>query len=144
MTTTLVLLRHGQSRWNLENRFTGWTDVGLTPQGEDEARAAGRLLREEGFTFDLVFTSLQRRAILTADLTLDEISAVGEMVTNEMDEDANVIWGARISEDMKGKLTVMTIVTGVKSPWIMGPRTEKEKADARQAISNELGLEIVH
>jgi 2,3-bisphosphoglycerate-dependent phosphoglycerate mutase len=73
MTTTLVLLRHGQSRWNLENRFTGWTDVGLTPQGEDEARAAGRLLLEEGFGFDLVFTSLQRRSILTADLTLDEM-----------------------------------------------------------------------
>jgi 2,3-bisphosphoglycerate-dependent phosphoglycerate mutase len=73
MTTTLVLLRHGQSRWNLENRFTGWTDVGLTPQGEDEAREAGRLLRAEGFAFDLVFTSLQRRSILTADLTLDEM-----------------------------------------------------------------------
>jgi len=73
MTTTLVLLRHGQSRWNLENRFTGWTDVGLTPQGENEAREAGRLLRAEGFAFDLVFTSLQRRSILTADLTLDEM-----------------------------------------------------------------------
>jgi 2,3-bisphosphoglycerate-dependent phosphoglycerate mutase len=73
MTTTLVLLRHGQSRWNLENRFTGWTDVGLSSRGEEEARAAGRLLRDEGFTFDLVFTSLQRRSILTADITLDEM-----------------------------------------------------------------------
>jgi 2,3-bisphosphoglycerate-dependent phosphoglycerate mutase len=69
----LVLLRHGQSQWNLENRFTGWTDVGLSPQGEEEARRAGHLMRDEGYTFDLSFTSLQRRAILTADLTLDEM-----------------------------------------------------------------------
>ena len=73
MGYTLVLLRHGQSQWNLENRFTGWTDVGLTPQGEEEARRAGRLLREGGYGFDLCFTSRQRRAILTADLTLDEM-----------------------------------------------------------------------
>ena len=73
MTTKLVLLRHGQSQWNLENRFTGWTDVGLTPQGEEEARNGGRLLASEGYTFDLLFTSLQRRAILTADLALDEM-----------------------------------------------------------------------
>ena len=65
MSTQLVLLRHGQSEWNLENRFTGWTDVGLTEQGEEEARAAGLLLKEEGFDFDVVHTSLQRRAILT-------------------------------------------------------------------------------
>lgn len=67
----LVLLRHGQSTWNLENRFTGWTDVGLTSQGEDEARAAGRLLVEEGLTFDLVFTSLLKRAIHTTQVALD-------------------------------------------------------------------------
>jgi 2,3-bisphosphoglycerate-dependent phosphoglycerate mutase len=67
----LVLLRHGQSTWNLENRFTGWTDVGLTPQGEEEARSAGRLLLEEGFTFDLVFTSLLKRAIHTTQIALD-------------------------------------------------------------------------
>lgn len=69
----LVLLRHGQSTWNLENRFTGWTDVGLTPQGEEEARAAGRLLTDEGYSFDIVFTSLQKRAIFTADLALKEM-----------------------------------------------------------------------
>ncbi len=73
MTTKFVLLRHGQSQWNLENRFTGWTDVGLTAQGEAEARGAGRLLAAEGYTFDLLFSSLQRRAILTADLALDEM-----------------------------------------------------------------------
>jgi len=77
------------------------------------------------------------------DLTLDEISKVGELVTESMDEDANVIWGARVSEDMKGKLTVMTIITGVKSPWILGRPTEKEAAAARQQLSEELGIEIV-
>lgn len=67
----LVLLRHGQSAWNLENRFTGWTDVDLTEQGRAEAAAAGKLLREEGFEFDLVYTSLLKRAIRTMWLTLD-------------------------------------------------------------------------
>ncbi len=72
-TTQLVLLRHGQSTWNLENRFTGWTDVGLTDQGVEEARSAGRLLKEAGFDFDIVHTSLQLRAINTADITLEEM-----------------------------------------------------------------------
>lgn len=68
---TLVLLRHGQSTWNLENRFTGWTDVDLTPQGEAEATEAGRLLAAEGFDFDFCYTSLQKRAIRTQWLALD-------------------------------------------------------------------------
>lgn len=71
MAAKLVLLRHGQSEWNLHNRFTGWTDVGLTRQGEEEASSAGRLLLEEGFDFDLAFTSLQKRAILTLHITLE-------------------------------------------------------------------------
>jgi len=71
MTTKLVLLRHGQSQWNLENRFTGWTDVGLTPQGEAEARTAGEQLLEGGYDFDLAFTSVLKRAILTLHLTLE-------------------------------------------------------------------------
>ncbi len=78
-----------------------------------------------------------------ADMTLDEISQIGELVTESMDNDANVIWGARVAEDMKGKLTVMTIITGVKSPWILGRPTEKEAASARQQLSEELGIEIV-
>jgi len=69
----IVLLRHGQSTWNLENRFTGWTDVDLTAQGEKEARAAGRLLREEGFEFDIVYTSVLKRAIRTMWLAMDEL-----------------------------------------------------------------------
>lgn len=77
------------------------------------------------------------------DMTLDEISRIGELVTESMDEDANVIWGARVSDGMKGKLTVMTIVTGVKSPWILGKPTAKESAAARQQLSEELGIEIV-
>lgn len=71
MTHTLVLLRHGQSVWNLENRFTGWTDVGLTEQGREEARTAGRLMAEEGLVPDIVFTSVLRRATETADLALE-------------------------------------------------------------------------
>jgi 2,3-bisphosphoglycerate-dependent phosphoglycerate mutase len=67
----IALLRHGQSQWNLENRFTGWVDVDLTPKGEDEARRAGPLLAESGVAFDKLFTSVQTRAIRTANLALD-------------------------------------------------------------------------
>ncbi len=69
----LVLLRHGQSVWNRDNLFTGWTDVDLTDRGIAEARQAGQLLREEGFDFDLAYTSLLKRAIRTLWLTLDEM-----------------------------------------------------------------------
>jgi 2,3-bisphosphoglycerate-dependent phosphoglycerate mutase len=68
---TLVLIRHGQSAWNLENRFTGWWDVDLTGQGVDEARAAGEMLAAKGFDFDLCFTSFQTRAIKTLHLALE-------------------------------------------------------------------------
>jgi len=67
----LVLLRHGQSTWNLENRFTGWTDVGLSEQGVQEALDAGRLLREAGYTFDLAYTSVLKRAIKTLWIVLE-------------------------------------------------------------------------
>jgi 2,3-bisphosphoglycerate-dependent phosphoglycerate mutase len=70
---TLVLLRHGQSQWNLENRFTGWWDVDLSAKGVDEARAAGRLLKDRGFDFDCCFTSVQTRAIRTLHLVLHEM-----------------------------------------------------------------------
>jgi 2,3-bisphosphoglycerate-dependent phosphoglycerate mutase len=68
-----VLLRHGQSQWNLENRFTGWWDVDLSPAGVEEASAAGRLLSEKGFDFDCCFTSVLTRAIRTLDLVLHEM-----------------------------------------------------------------------
>ncbi|MCP5242977.1 MAG: 2,3-diphosphoglycerate-dependent phosphoglycerate mutase [Burkholderiales bacterium] len=67
----IVLLRHGESIWNKENRFTGWTDVDLTPKGIEEAKNAGRLLREAGFTFDIAYTSVLKRAIRTLWITLD-------------------------------------------------------------------------
>ena len=75
------------------------------------------------------------------DMTLEEISKVGELVTESLDDDANVIWGARVSEEMKGKLTVMTIITGVKSPWILGKADYSETA--AENMSEELGIEIV-
>ena len=70
---TLVLIRHGQSTWNLENRFTGWWDVDVTEKGVGEARAAGQLMRDKGLDFDLCFTSLQSRAIKTLNLALEEM-----------------------------------------------------------------------
>jgi 2,3-bisphosphoglycerate-dependent phosphoglycerate mutase len=72
-TYKLVLLRHGQSTWNLENRFTGWTDVGLTRQGEKEAHEAGKLLCEGGYTFDMAFTSVLKRAIKTLWIVMEDM-----------------------------------------------------------------------
>src|SRR5258705_3654960 len=69
----LVLLRHGESAWNKENRFTGWTDVDLTIQGKEEARAAGRLLSARGFEFDFAYTSVLKRAIRTLNFVLEEM-----------------------------------------------------------------------
>jgi bisphosphoglycerate-dependent phosphoglycerate mutase family 1 len=69
----LVLVRHGQSTWNLENRFTGWTDVGLTEQGGAETHEAGRLLREGGYTFDVAYTSVLKRAIKTLWIVMEEM-----------------------------------------------------------------------
>ena len=69
----LVLLRHGESTWNRENRFTGWTDVDLSPKGVEEARAGGRLLKSGGYEFDIAFTSVLKRAIRTLWLALEEL-----------------------------------------------------------------------
>jgi 2,3-bisphosphoglycerate-dependent phosphoglycerate mutase len=73
---TLVLLRHGQSQWNLENRFTGWWDVDLSEQGVAEARAAGALLKQRGYDFDRCFTSVLTRAIRTLHLVLHELDSL--------------------------------------------------------------------
>lgn len=78
----LVLVRHGQSVWNLENRFTGWTDVGLTEQGRGEAREAGKLLREGGYVFDVAYTSVLRRALQTLWIVLQEMNLEWISVTN--------------------------------------------------------------
>ena len=82
------------------------------------------------------------------DMTLDEINRIGELVTESLDEDANVIWGARVSDQMKGKITVMTIITGVKSPWILGKVDKQQRVaagmrPAHAHIDDELGIEIV-
>lgn len=69
----LVLIRHGESTWNLENRFTGWTDVDLTPTGVSQAMSAGKLLKAEGYEFDLAYTSVLKRAIHTLWYALDEM-----------------------------------------------------------------------
>ena len=71
-----MLLRHGESAWNRENRFTGWTDVDLSPAGVEEARAAGRLLKAEGYAFDLAHTSVLKRAIRTLWLALEEMDCL--------------------------------------------------------------------
>lgn len=71
--TKLVLVRHGESQWNQENRFTGWYDVDLSDKGRTEAKAAGKLLKEEGFTFDFAYTSVLKRAIHTLWNILDEL-----------------------------------------------------------------------
>jgi cell division protein FtsZ len=77
------------------------------------------------------------------DMTLDEINRVGELVTETMDEDANVIWGARVQDDMKGRLMVMTIITGVSSPWILGKPTAKDVAVKAQRLHDDLGIETI-
>ncbi len=82
-TFSIVLLRHGQSQWNLENRFTGWVDVDLTEQGRQEAKAAGELLRSKGFQFDRAYTSVLKRAIRTLWITLDALDQMWIPVHND-------------------------------------------------------------
>lgn len=79
----IVFMRHGESIWNLENRFTGWTDVDLTEKGVAEAKAAGRLLKDAGFTFDLAYTSVLKRAIRTLWLALDEMDEMYLPIKND-------------------------------------------------------------
>ncbi|WP_144631858.1 2,3-diphosphoglycerate-dependent phosphoglycerate mutase [Bordetella genomosp. 13] len=78
----LVLMRHGESQWNLENRFTGWTDVDLTDTGREQARKAGELLKAEGYGFDVAFTSVLKRAIRTLWIALDAMDAMHTPVGN--------------------------------------------------------------
>lgn len=79
----IVFMRHGESTWNLENRFTGWTDVDLTEKGVNEARSAGRVLREAGFKFDVAYTSVLKRAIRTLWLALDEMDQMYLPIKND-------------------------------------------------------------
>ena len=73
MPVPVIILRHGQSQWNVENRFTGWVDVPLTSKGENDARQAGRLIREKGLELDLAFTSFLKRASNTCKLVLESL-----------------------------------------------------------------------
>lgn len=84
----LVLIRHGQSMWNLENKFTGWTDVDLSPKGVEEAKEAGKLLKEKGYTFDVAYTSVLMRANKTMDLVLHELGEdnIGKHYTWRLNE----------------------------------------------------------
>jgi cell division protein FtsZ len=77
------------------------------------------------------------------DMTLDEINRIGEIVTENMDQDANVIWGARVDDELKGKVTVMTIITGVSSPWILGKVDGKKPSPQAMAVNSELGIETL-
>ena len=79
----LVLLRHGESTWNKENRSTGWTDVDLSERGREEAKAAGQLLKAGGYTFDVAFTSVLKRAIRTLGIALDELDLLWIPVTKD-------------------------------------------------------------
>jgi 2,3-bisphosphoglycerate-dependent phosphoglycerate mutase len=79
----IVFMRHGESTWNLDNRFTGWTDVDLTDKGASEARAAGRVLKDAGFTFDLAYTSVLKRAIRTLWLAMDEMDMMWLPIKND-------------------------------------------------------------
>jgi 2,3-bisphosphoglycerate-dependent phosphoglycerate mutase len=102
--TDLVLLRHGQSAWNLENRFTGWTDVDLSEQGREEARRAGRLMREAGLVFDAAYVSMLKRAIRTLWIALDEMDQMAipilpNWVLNERH------YGALTGQDKKEAVT---------------------------------------
>ncbi len=79
----LVLIRHGESTWNLENRFTGWTDVALTPTGVEQALQAGRLLRAEGYAFDIAYTSVLKRAVWTLWHVLDQMDRTWLPIVND-------------------------------------------------------------
>ena len=82
MFNKLVLLRHGESQWNLENRFTGWTDINLSDKGIEEAKSAGQILKSKDIHFDIVFTSLLKRAIKTMEICLNELGA-NEITINQ-------------------------------------------------------------
>ncbi len=78
------------------------------------------------------------------DMTLDEVNRIGEVVTENLDANSNVIWGARVTDEMKGRLAVMTIITGVNSPWILGKVDEKTKLEEATNLSDDLGIDFAH
>ena len=101
----LVLIRHGESTWNLENRFTGWTDVDLTETGVEQAKQAGRLLKAEGYDFDVAYTSVLKRATRTLWHTLDELDRT---------------WLPVAHTSNSGKPLFLTVVASLASSWSSG------------------------
>src|SRR3712207_9336973 len=99
----LVLIRHGQSAWNLENRFTGWWDVDVTAQGVEEARVAGELMAARGLDFDLCFTSLQTRAIKTLHIALEAMGRLWLPVEKHWRLNERHYGGLRSEERRVGK-----------------------------------------
>jgi 2,3-bisphosphoglycerate-dependent phosphoglycerate mutase len=88
----VVLLRHGESEWNLSNRFTGWTDVDLTDTGIAQAKSAGQVLKENGFKFDIAFASVLKRALRTLWITLDEMDLLWIPVITYSTHSTNSTW----------------------------------------------------
>ena len=91
---TLALLRHGQSQWNLENRFTGWVDVDLTAEGEAQAKRGGELLKAEGVAFDRAFASVLTRAIRTGNIALQAADQLWAPLTKDWRSERAPLWRA--------------------------------------------------
>ena len=108
----LVLLRHGESTWNRENRFSGWTDVDLTDEGAAQAREAGRRLLESGYRFDVAFTSLLKRAIRTLWLVLDEMDHLLDRLPEKITERSEEIeqWATKIILGFVGNLNIYDMI----------------------------------
>ena len=141
----LVLLRHGKSIWNLENKFTGWVDVDLSSGGEAEAHAAGRLLREKGYTFDIAYTSILKRAIRTLWIVLDELDSmwvpiVSDWRLNERHYGALQGCDKQEMKDRYGAEQVLQWRRGYDTPLppLAEEEAEKIKSDPRYRHLEEL------
>jgi 2,3-bisphosphoglycerate-dependent phosphoglycerate mutase len=128
---TLVLLRHGESEWNLENKFTGWTDVDLSTKGIEEAKNAGKLLKEKGYDFDIAYTSYLQRAIHTLQLALKEMGR----------ENLPVVKTWKLNERHYGALQGLNKVQIWRRSFDIQPpalKPEDDRNPARQELYNEI------
>jgi broad specificity phosphatase PhoE len=147
---TIVLLRHGESTWNQENRCTGWTDVGLNEKGLAEAKAAGALLRDEGYAFDLAFTSVLNRAIKTLWVVLEEtnrmwIPVIHSWRLNERRRVAGAQQGGdggqvrrRPSEDLAPRIRNSAACVGGRRPAAGNCRPEIRESRARGVSTHRM------
>jgi 2,3-bisphosphoglycerate-dependent phosphoglycerate mutase len=136
----LVLIRHGESTWNLENRFTGWTDVPLTDTGVAQARQAGRLLREGGFDFDLAYTSVLKRAVWTLWHCLDELDRTWLPIVNDWrlnERHYGALQGLNKAETAKqygdGQVLIWRRSYSTQPPALQADDPRREHADRRYA-----------